>query len=112
MFGRPVQRALTRACRGGPVLLLVCGLAFSGCGRTPPVAPELPAQPWEGKPARVLEEDVGLVRHGEKVRRRYTASRRHTIQVDFYPYLDALRKERKRAPAARAEEKSEARRAA
>lgn len=39
----------------------------------------------------------------EKVRRRYTASRRHTIQVDFYPYLDALRKERTRKPAPRVE---------
>src|SRR5262245_36655419 len=72
MLGRPVQRARTRARQGGAVLLLAYSLALPGCGRTPPVAPELPAQPWEGKPTRVLEENVGLVRHGEKVRRRFT----------------------------------------
>jgi thioredoxin reductase len=32
-----------------------------------------------------------------KVRKRYVASKRHTIQVDFHPYLRELRKERKRA---------------
>lgn len=32
-----------------------------------------------------------------KMRRRYVASKRHTIQVDFHPYLRELRKERKRA---------------
>jgi dimethylaniline monooxygenase (N-oxide forming) len=30
------------------------------------------------------------------MRRRYTSSPRHTIQVDFYPYLATLRKERRR----------------
>jgi hypothetical protein len=71
VFGRPVQRPHTRARQQAAVLLLACGLALSGCGRTPPVAPERQAQPWEGKPTRILEEDVGLVRHGEKVRRRF-----------------------------------------
>jgi thioredoxin reductase len=33
----------------------------------------------------------------EKMRRRYVASKRHTIQVDFHPYLRELRKERRRA---------------
>jgi hypothetical protein len=37
-----------------------------------PVAPEAPAEPWEGKPTRVLEQDVGRVRHGQKVRRRFS----------------------------------------
>ena len=30
------------------------------------------------------------------MRRRYVASKRHTIQVDFYPYLRRSRRERKR----------------
>src|SRR5262249_28607985 len=72
MFGRPVHRSRTRACQGGAVLLLACGLALPGCGRTRPVAAEVQARPGEGKPTRVLEEDVGLVRHGQKVRRRFT----------------------------------------
>lgn len=37
-----------------------------------------------------------IERAREAMRRRYTASSRHTIQVDFYPYLDGLRKERRR----------------
>ena len=32
-----------------------------------------------------------------KMRKRYVASKRHTIQVDFHPYLRELRKERRRA---------------
>jgi dimethylaniline monooxygenase (N-oxide forming) len=32
-----------------------------------------------------------------KMKKRYVASKRHTIQVDFQPYLRELRKERKRA---------------
>lgn len=32
-----------------------------------------------------------------KMRKRYVASKRHTIQVDFHPYLRQIRKERKRA---------------
>src|SRR5262245_27794396 len=71
MSGRCVRRARTRVRQGGVVLLLACGLTLPGCGRTPP-SRELQAQPWEGRPTRVLEEDVGLVRHGEKVRRRFT----------------------------------------
>jgi hypothetical protein len=35
-------------------------------------------------------------RDDEKVRRRYVRSPRHTIQVDFYPYLRTLARERKR----------------
>ena len=33
----------------------------------------------------------------EKMKRRYVASKRHTIQVDFQPYLRELRRERRRA---------------
>src|SRR3954453_252637 len=33
----------------------------------------------------------------KKMRKRYVASKRHTIQVDFHPYLREIRKERKRA---------------
>jgi cation diffusion facilitator CzcD-associated flavoprotein CzcO len=35
--------------------------------------------------------------YGRKMRKRYVASRRHTIQVDFHPYLREIRRERKRA---------------
>src|SRR5262245_46637087 len=72
MFGRPCHRSWARARQGGAVLLLACGLALPGCGRTGPVAPEVQAQPWEGRPTRLLEEDVGLLRPGQKVRRRFT----------------------------------------
>jgi len=34
-----------------------------------------------------------------KMRKRYVASKRHTIQVDFHPYLRELKRERKRAAA-------------
>jgi hypothetical protein len=30
-----------------------------------------------------------------KTRKRYVASKRHTIQVDFHPYLREIRRERK-----------------
>jgi hypothetical protein len=33
----------------------------------------------------------------KKIRKRYLASKRHTIQVDFHPYLRQLRRERKQA---------------
>jgi dimethylaniline monooxygenase (N-oxide forming) len=31
------------------------------------------------------------------MRRRYVASKRHTIEVDFHPYLRQLQRERKRS---------------
>jgi Protein of unknown function (DUF1573) len=71
MFGRPFHRSRTRARLGGAVLLFACGLALLGCGRTRP-SPEVQARLGEGKPTRVLEADVGLLRHGQKVRRRFT----------------------------------------
>jgi hypothetical protein len=40
------------------------------------------------------EEIVGAER---RMRRRYVASKRHTIQVDFHPYLREIRRERKQA---------------
>jgi dimethylaniline monooxygenase (N-oxide forming) len=43
---------------------------------------------------RALEADI--CREAERVRRRYVASKRHTIQVDFDRYLYELRKERRR----------------
>jgi hypothetical protein len=33
----------------------------------------------------------------KKMRKRYVASKRHTIQVDFQPYLRELRGERRKA---------------
>ena len=32
-----------------------------------------------------------------KMRKRFVASKRHTIQVDFHPYLREIRRERKQA---------------
>jgi cation diffusion facilitator CzcD-associated flavoprotein CzcO len=40
--------------------------------------------------ARVIE------REDKRMAKRYIASKRHTIQVDFYPYLRVLKRERKR----------------
>ena len=65
----PCHRSSWHARQRGAGLLLVCCLALPGCGPARPVVPIVPVQPWDGKPARVLELDVGRVRHGEKVRR-------------------------------------------
>ena len=56
--------------------------------------------------ADVLEGNVALPepdemkrvikREDRRMRRRYVASKRHTIQVDFHPYMRVLRRERKR----------------
>ena len=32
-----------------------------------------------------------------KMRKRYVASKRHTVEVDFHPYLREIRRERKQA---------------
>jgi dimethylaniline monooxygenase (N-oxide forming) len=37
-----------------------------------------------------------IVREDRRMRRRYVASTRHTIQVDFYPYLRTIKRERRR----------------
>ncbi|GBD45534.1 Baeyer-Villiger monooxygenase [bacterium HR41] len=42
---------------------------------------------------RMLRE---IERDQRKMRKRYVASPRHTIQVDFYPYMRAIRRERRR----------------
>jgi cation diffusion facilitator CzcD-associated flavoprotein CzcO len=39
-----------------------------------------------------------IARERERVARRYVASKRHTIQVDFEPYLRAIRRERRGSP--------------
>lgn len=52
----------------------------------------------EGKvplPERPEMERV-IERERERMRKRYVASKRHTIQVDFYDYLRTLRRERRR----------------
>jgi dimethylaniline monooxygenase (N-oxide forming) len=48
--------------------------------------------------AQAMKADIAAERAA--MRRRYTDTARHTIQVDFYPYLAALRRERKRQAAA------------
>ena len=35
--------------------------------------------------------------HEQRMRKRFVASKRHTIEVDFHPYLREIRRERKRA---------------
>jgi dimethylaniline monooxygenase (N-oxide forming) len=37
-----------------------------------------------------------IEREDRRMRKRYVASKRHTIQVDFHPYMRVLRRERKR----------------
>ena len=44
--------------------------------------------------AEMREEIAGYER---KMRKRYVASKRHTIQVDFHPYLREIRRERRQA---------------
>ncbi|MFN8160071.1 MAG: NAD(P)-binding domain-containing protein [Solirubrobacterales bacterium] len=44
-------------------------------------------------PARMRKT---IEREDERMRRRYVASKRHTIQVDFHPYMRVLRRERRR----------------
>jgi cation diffusion facilitator CzcD-associated flavoprotein CzcO len=45
-------------------------------------------------PTAMREEIAGAEK---KMRKRYVASKRHTIQVDFQPYLRTIRRERKKA---------------
>jgi dimethylaniline monooxygenase (N-oxide forming) len=47
-------------------------------------------------PARAEMRDE-IAASERKMRRRYVASKRHTIQVDFHPYLRELRRERRRS---------------
>ena len=52
----------------------------------------------EGKvklpPRATMQEVIG--REDERMAKRYVRSPRHTIQVDFYPYMRTIRRERKR----------------
>ena len=38
-----------------------------------------------------------VAREEKRMRKRFVASKRHTVEVDFHPYLRAIRRERKRA---------------
>ena len=49
--------------------------------------------PPEGEMRREIDAEE------ERQRRRFVASKRHTVEVDFYPYLREIRRERKRAAA-------------
>jgi dimethylaniline monooxygenase (N-oxide forming) len=42
-----------------------------------------------------------IEREDARMARRYVASKRHTIQVDFLPYMRTIRRERRRGPLAR-----------
>jgi dimethylaniline monooxygenase (N-oxide forming) len=46
-------------------------------------------------PAGEMKREVA--REEEKMRKRFVASKRHTVEVDFHPYLREIRRERKRA---------------
>jgi len=52
----------------------------------------------EGKVALPKPDEMKRVieREDRRMRKRYVASKRHTIQVDYYPYMRVLRRERKR----------------
>ncbi|HWH20196.1 MAG TPA: NAD(P)-binding domain-containing protein [Solirubrobacterales bacterium] len=47
----------------------------------------------------VAEMNREIASEEEKQRKRFVASKRHTVEVDFYPYLREIRRERKRAVA-------------
>jgi cation diffusion facilitator CzcD-associated flavoprotein CzcO len=47
-------------------------------------------------------------REHDKMARRYTQSSRHTIQVDFFPYIDQIKRERRRKPTDSQRKKQEA----
>src|ERR1700761_4202287 len=48
-------------------------------------------------PVATMEREIAS--EEEKQRKRFVASKRHTVEVDFYPYLREIRRERKRAAA-------------
>lgn len=81
------------------------GLYFIGLIQ--PLGATMPLAETQGEwVADLLEGEAGLPsaeemrevlrREREKVRERYVDSRRHTIQVDFYPYQRTVEKERRR----------------
>ena len=57
----------------------------------------------EGRAALPEPDEMkkAIERDDRRMRKRYVASKRHTIQVDFYPYLRAIQRERKRRPPGR-----------
>jgi dimethylaniline monooxygenase (N-oxide forming) len=57
------------------------------------VADILEGKSWLPDRERMWQQ---IAKDDEKVRRRYVRSPRHTIQVDFYPYLRTIARERKR----------------
>jgi thioredoxin reductase len=46
-------------------------------------------------PAGEMKQEIA--REERKQRKRFVSSKRHTVEVDFYPYLNEIRRERKRA---------------
>jgi hypothetical protein len=48
-------------------------------------------------PAEMREE---IAAYEEWMRKRFVASKRHTIEVDFHPYMREIRRERKRSRSA------------
>jgi dimethylaniline monooxygenase (N-oxide forming) len=48
-------------------------------------------------PAAEMRKEIALTE--EKQRKRFVASKRHTVEVDFHPYLREIRRERKQAAA-------------
>ena len=44
----------------------------------------------------VAEMKREIASEEEKQRKRFVASKRHTVEVDFYPYLREIRRERRR----------------
>jgi hypothetical protein len=47
--------------------------------------------------AAEMRKEIGV--EEARQRKRFVASKRHTVEVDFYPYLREIRRERKRAAA-------------
>ena len=46
-------------------------------------------------PAEEMRAEIAA--HEKAMRKRFVASKRHTIEVDFHPYLREIRRERKRS---------------
>jgi dimethylaniline monooxygenase (N-oxide forming) len=81
------------------------GLYFIGLvqplGAVMPIAElqsEWIADVLEGRVALPAPEEMTRIieREDRRMRKRYVASKRHTIQVDYYPYMRVLRRERAR----------------
>ena len=57
-------------------------------------------RPAPGRSALPSAEEMRkeIAAHEKAMRKRFVASKRHTIEVDFHPYLREIRRERKRSP--------------